>query len=421
MLRHKETPTSVLAAINIFGGIIFGYNTGNLNLSQDPMCLDYLECNKTDGITQTLFTTTLLLGATFGSLIGGVICDKYGRKIGMGVGSIIVICAAACNAIAPFYYLNLAVRVLLGFGVGLIGVVCPMYVHEMSNDRVASSLGTIFQMAVTIGISLAYGAGMAILLLIDSSLYSLQWKLQIGTGVIPAIVLLFISLRVPESTVWELNEDNTDTVSYGELFKGQNLGNMITGVVLAACLQLTGINIVMFQGSQILEKVPAIAANDTLKYGALLGIGIWNSLTTLTAVFLIDKVGSKTLLMVGTLLCVIADFALGFTFIEGLLPDDTQIITVLVAIAIYLVGFEAGIGCLFWVFANTLFDDDVREKASSIINATQWFFNLAINTTFPLMIKNLKETATFWIYGGIGILTLVYLFIKLPSDKKKSH
>jgi SP family arabinose:H+ symporter-like MFS transporter len=428
--HHRESfppvKLSLLTTINIVGGLLFGYNTGSIGPSIPPLCYSFFKGECSEG-NQALISSSLLLGAMLGSIAGGAICDRWGRKFGLWIGSILTICGALSQAFSVDFNFLLILRVLLGFGVGLTGVVCPLYVSEMSSyehEERQGFLGTLFQLAITVGIVLALLLGLIIRS--DNMHKSIQWRLIIGTGVLPGILLLCIGIVMRESTHWERtlmdnNESMTSILGDNhkkrccDIFSSAYLPQLFIGVVLAACLQLTGINVVMFFAPNILANVDSIKGNVQMQMVVHLCVGIWNSITTIVAVVMVERVGRKPLMIVGTLILTVANFIIASSkFFEG----DTNTAVVLIGLALFLLGFEMGPGCLFWVLVNELFPMDIRDNASSIINTLQWGFNLLITSVAPLMLRNIGVN-TFFIYGGVGIIVLIILQVYLKETAKK--
>jgi MFS family permease len=346
---------------------------------------------------------------------------------------VITICGAFSQAFSPRFWILIVLRCLLGFGVGLTGVVCPLYVSEMADldhEEKTGFLGTLFQLAITVGIVFAFLVGLIIRL--DSSLGDLQWRLIIGTGILPAILLLVIGVfLMPESTSWlrSVGNENASLDISGapsknccEILSRKHFKKFITGVMLAACLQLTGINVVMFFGGDILNKTP-IGENDVAVQLANLGIGVWNSITTIIGVALVGRMKRKTLIIAGTVILTGSNVLIGF---GGLLSKDptantfTAVVVVFIGLALFLLGFEIGPGCLFWVLVNEIFPPEIKEQGVGLVNLLQWGFNLLVTSVFPELISATSLATTFWIYAGIGVLVVIYLQLFLEETNDKS-
>jgi len=325
--------------------------------------------------------------------------------------------------------LVVALRVVLGFGVGLISVVCPLYVSEMSPTNKKGFLGALFQIAITVGIVIAFLVGLLVINAtsnkgehVSLNVEEFQWRFMMGTGVVPAILLLFLALFiVPESyVVSEIYHsiNNASKNNCFQLFHRRNIRSTVLGIMLAATLQLTGINVIMYYGVDILKNSLKIEDDPILALGLNLIVGIWNSVTTLIALFLVDRWGRRPLMLFGVITMTIA---LVFTSLTlQINPNDQFLLTVMmmIGLGLFLLGFEAGPGCLFWILMTEINQDETREIAASFINFLQWGFNLLITSVYPLLVQHIGLASTFWIYAGIGVLVSLYLIFELKETKQ---
>jgi len=269
---------------------------------------------------------------------------------------------------------------------------------------------------------------------------------MIGLGVFFPIILGF-------QTYFQMRQES-DAIEDPTLFVNQTdregalpvtVGNLLmhhpkqilTATMLGATLQLTGINAVMFYGPKIIKSAG-------FENGNLLNIyvGAWNFVTTLFAIFLVNKLGRRLLFLVGTALLTVALLGIGFTFTftETCAPpaNKTQlefdfmqfpqadppavcprVVGVSVGLAVFILGFEIGPGCLFWVLANEIFPRSFSDLGASYTNIVQWGFNLLVSSTFALL---QPESLGFYLFGGFGVICTIYLFFFLRvSDTPSSR
>jgi len=187
---------------------------------------------------------------------------------------------------------------------------------------------------------------------------------------------------------------------------------VILGIVFSATLQLTGINAVMFFGPSIIQRAGIKDA-----YALNIGVGAWNFLTTIIAIVFVERLGRKKLMIGGALLLTIALFFIGMSF--RVFSGSLQGWMVGLGLALYLMGFEGGPGCLFWVVVNEAFPVHVRGAGNSFCNIVQWGFNLLISTTFPIVINALGTgiDIVFYVYGGIGVVCILCLAVMQTETK----
>jgi len=426
----SEYPVVVLGLVNVFGGLLFGYNTGNMGPSLGPMCASFNVCN--DNLKLSLYTASILLGAMIGSLVGGMLCDYFGRKMTMMIASLLTITGAIVSAMSFVYYILIGIRVVLGFGVGLTGVVCPIYVAENAPSQKKGILGALFQLAVTVGIVLAFIVGLVTIYSTSGSgvdvpvaVEDFQWRFMIGTGIIPAFLLMFLAIVViSESKIWiDNNEDINSGISrqkgFFNLFKKKNIRSTLLGVVLAITLQLTGVNIIMYYGVQLLKEALQINNDPILVLVLNVIIGTWNAIATLVALFFVERVGRRPLMLFGVVCLTISLIfsTIVFKFFLGA-QKNVLIVLILVGLGLFLLGFESGPGGLFWTLITEITREEVKDQAASFINFLQWGFNLLVTSTFLILTNSIGLANTFLIYTIVSVIVTIYLFIELRETKK---
>jgi len=407
-----------LMLVNICGGLTFGYNTGViagvLNLDQ------WKERSEVD---RGLLTCSILVGAMFGSIIGGILIERLGRKLPMLFVSILTIIGSIGSSLVPPFWPILIFRLILGIGVGICAIVCPTYVSEMSTPEKKGSLGTLFQIAITVGIFISDVLGFAF----KSAIYNYRWMFSFGS--IPGVLLLLTYFFVPESTKWIqkksqmrnsfllINKNNGGKNEMGlKVLLSKSIGrfSLFIGIVLAINNQLTGINAFMFFSPSIFETAGITGGNSPM-IATIFLVG-WNVITTFISTFLIDRIGRRKLMLVGTLVMSISCVTLA---ILNLLIKGTALgVMSIILLFIFIAGFEASAGPLFWILVIEIFPIEMREIGSSILNAIQWIFNIALSFSFLSLVSLIGQSAIFFIFGGFGILCLIFMYIYLPETKQ---
>ncbi|KAL6079696.1 Metabolite transport protein [Balamuthia mandrillaris] len=428
--RRGESCMSLfnLASINIWGGFIFGYNTGIIALANKPIQTHFDLSTTLTGVV----AASILMGAMVGSVAGGLLCDLLGRKKVMLLACAFTIAGASTSAFAPNLWSLCVLRVLLGVGVGLCSTVCPLYVNEMSPSEKRGRLGTLFQLSITLSIFVADGVGYAFL-----QLPSYDWRAMLGFGVLPGLILLGYALfAMPESRIWLSKHQNnyrpledatydgdleitingeTDRGGWRSLFAPRNWKNVIWGIMMAVALQLSGINAVIYYAPNIFES--AGLTSDTASLLATLSVGGWNFVTTFLAVGLIDRFGRRPLFIIGGIIMGVADITLGFVTQYAPKPYDGYVS--IACVLIFILGFEGGIGTLFWVLITEYYPSSVKSQASGFVNVLQWGLNLLLTLTFLDAIDSIGLATTFWIFGGVNILAVIYSWFCLPETKSR--
>lgn len=407
--------THILAAVNIMGGLNFGYNTGviaGILTIWEDLGKEWHLSEAMQGIV----TASILIGALVGSMIGGPIADHFGRKKAVLLLAIITLTGAPFLAAAPNVWVVIGARAFLGLAVGMSGVICPMYVSESAPPESKGQLGILFQVAITVGILHAY--------LFNYALKNIKynWRVMFGCGAYPGLFLLAVWAVMPESPVWSLRRgvNNNETASLLKTNEtepplGARLGIFIRsralyiGLVLAVAQQLTGINAFMYYAG----KVFGSAGISNPNYPTI-GLGAWNAVSTLVGIPLVDRLGRRPLLVAGTLIMTVACFGLGvvYKYTHG----DAKGYLAIGLLFIFVLAFEIGDGPLFWIVAHELFTPEIKTVGASTLNAAQWLFNIALTLGFPTVDK-LIGSNVFYIFGLMGAIATIVLVIFLPETR----
>jgi len=409
---------ALLASINILGGLIFGYNTGIVAAALPLIGKVFTNVGDSTYL-QGVFSASILFGAMMGSLGGGPYCDRLGRKITIITLGVFATVGPIATALSPTLVIMLISRVVCGVGVGLATAVCPTYVSENAPPEKKGTLGTFFQLAITFGIFLSYLVGL--LKNIDKI-----YRLMFGLGAVPGGLILIAGLIMGESGPWlsrrvterdpllsrQIQSPRRHHGGVWDLFFGHARKSFAIGMLLAIAQQLTGINAVMYYAPSIFKS--AGLENPIIP---TIGVGLWNFITTFISTFLVDRLGRRPLLLAGTLAMALSTvvLAITFSFIHGTALAVLSIVFLLAFVA----GFETGEGPLFWVVCIELFDDDVRGSALSFLNATTWIFNLILTFAFLPLLGVIGQGGVFWIFSGVGIVSVVLMYFVLPETKRE--
>jgi len=193
----------------------------------------------------------------------------------------------------------------------------------------------------------------------------------------------------------------------------------LLGVVLAITLQLTGVNIIMYYGVQLLKEALQINNDPILVLVLNVIIGTWNAIATLVALFFVERVGRRPLMLFGVVCLTISLIfsTIVFKFFLGA-QKNVLIVLILVGLGLFLLGFESGPGGLFWTLITEITREEVKDQAASFINFLQWGFNLLVTSTFLILTNSIGLANTFLIYTIVSVIVTIYLFIELRETKK---
>jgi sugar porter (SP) family MFS transporter len=427
------------AAIAGLAGLLFGYDTGIIAGALLTITPDFNLTSFQSGMV----VGAVPIGAVFGAWFASRGADNYGRRSLILASAGIFIVGAVVSAISQESALLIISRVVIGFGIGVASAVAPVYISEIAPADMRGSLVTFFQLAVTIGILVAYLVGLAFSSVDDG------WRWMLGLGAVPAAFLFFGVLRLPPSPRWlimkgrhddavealrtvrtggeeaidlELEEikvsmeHDVDTSSWKDLRRPAIKAALLVGIGLAILQQITGINTVIYYAPTIIQDTGI--DSDSSAILASLGVGIINVLMTIVALRLLDKRGRREMLFIGVTAMSLALFLLGFAFI-----GDTGTWTTIIAVGslmLFVSGFAISLGPIFWLLNAEIYPLSVRSKAASAGTMTNWFFNFAVSLTFLPLIDLAGQTGTFWLYGAIGLVTLWFCWKFVPETKGRS-
>ncbi|MBS3904155.1 MAG: sugar porter family MFS transporter [Simkania sp.] len=409
------------------GGFLFGYNTaiiaGALLFIKEQFHLD----PQMQGWTVSI----ILLGALIAAMITGSLADRFGRRRTILLSALLFILGAILVARAPDNAMFMWGRFITGLGVGLVSVVAPMYLSEISSAKHRGSIVAIYQLAITIGILVAYGSNYAF----ASS--ENGWRMMMVWGAAPAVLQLLLSSYLPESPRWllgmgketkahevvkklhlrELLEEKISTEKrsrWAALFATPSIRwAFFVGIILAIFQQITGINAVIYYAPDIFQLV-GFPSNESAIL-ATVGIGGINVIATVFAVWLLDKVGRRMLLLVGLCGMTIALACISLAFyIKS--PGINTIS--MVALMGYVAFFAIGLGPVTWVILSEIYPLSVRGKAMSVATLVNWLFNYLLALTFIDIVNWFGTGMTFL---GFAVLCVICFFfvLKIPETKGK--
>ena len=191
---------------------------------------------------------------------------------------------------------------------------------------------------------------------------------------------------------------------------------VVIGVVMAVAQQLIGVNTVIYYAPTILKST-GLSTSSAITQA--LSVGITNVIFTIVAILILDKVGRRPLLIVGTIGCVIALTALGIFFASSTLKHDAPGIA-LVCLIVYIGSFAVGLGPVFWLMISEIFPLKVRSAAMSVSTVANWAANFVVSTFFLTLTGAITVEGTFWLYAGFGVAAIIFFALRLPETKNRS-
>jgi SP family galactose:H+ symporter-like MFS transporter len=427
----------VIAIVCGISGMLFGYDTGVISGAIDFITAQFMLSSFMTG----LVVSAVLIGALIGAFLGGTFADRYGRRNLILVAAIIFIASAIGTSLSPNVFILITGRIIVGIAIGMASFIAPLYISEMSPPRIRGSLVSFNQLFITIGIVISYGADYVLSLVLPV----IGWRFMFGLAAIPAIILFVAMIFMPSSPRWLVNDGMVDRAratlikirkkddvsdelndivtslnkqkgGRRELFSPLIKPAMIVGISLAIFQQVTGINTVIYYTPKIFQYA-GLPISESL-FGTIL-VGLVNVGFTLMALFLLDRVGRRKLLLIGLAGMSGTLVMLGVVFfLPGLLNQLGTL--AVIGVMAYVAFFAIGLGPVFWLLISEIYPLKVRGLAMSIVTEANWGSNFIIALTFLTLIQLLGRSGTFWLYAGVGIVALIFTFVYVPETKERT-
>ena len=417
------------------GGFLFGFDTAVISGAEQTI-QQYWNLNT---IEHGLTVSIALIGTVIGSLLGGYPCDKWGRKKTLYIIAVLYLVSSLGTALATNWYLFLVFRFLGGLGVGASSVTAPIYISEISPPSKRGMLVGLFQFNVVFGIVISYLSNYIIGLTGESS-----WRLMLGIQAVPSAVFLLLLQLVPESPRWLIlkkgkiesaraifnliepgsaeelirgivQKGKADNISDERqpLFSAKYKTPVLLAMLFAIFNQVSGINAIIYYAPRIFEMT-GLGKNSSLLSTA--GLGLMNFMFTLLAMGFIDKVGRRSLMMIGSAGLIITLSLVSYSFYH----QSFSVWSVPVFLFVYIAFFAFSQGAVIWVFISEIFPTQVRAKGQTLGSTTHWVMAAAIAFSFPYLAEKAGGGNTFLFFAIMMVLQLLFVWKLMPETKGKS-
>lgn len=425
---------SIVAAL---GGFLFGFDTAVISGAERAIQTNWQLTDFYHGLAVAI----ALYGTVLGALFGGLPADKWGRKPTLIFIGVLYFISALGSALAPEIYSFMIFRFIGGIGVGASSVVAPMYISEIAPAKNRGQLVALFQFNLVFGILVAYLSNY----LIGTANLQDAWRWMLGVEAIPAVIYTIMVLRVPESPRWlvikrnDLTQarailDKTDPdaaesiiqstfdenqlvqakSSFFDLFNPKFLSITGLAVMIAVFNQVSGINAIIYFAPRIFE-LGGISAENALF--STIGIGIVNLIGTMFGLFLIDRIGRKKLMLIGSIGYIISLGLISLNFM-GELTVEGPFLPIFVFI--FIASHAVGQGSVIWVFISEIFPNKLRARGQSLGSFTHWILAAVIANIFPYLASTLGPAYIFGFFCFMMILQLLWVIFIMPETKGKS-
>jgi len=447
VIRKHSLYLYLVCLVAALGGFLFGFDTAVISGTISLVKTDF----NLSPVSEGWFVSCALLGCIMGVSFSGKLSDNYGRKIVLIISAVLFLASAiGCMTSGSFAFL-IIFRLIGGLGIGVASMVSPLYISEFAPSRLRGMMVSLYQLALTIGIVLAYFSNAYLAAHTHvvygseemSRIFSTEvWRAMLGLGAVPAAVFLCCLFLVPESPRWlllnghenraqeilvkidgaaaaehEINSfkeqrDDKQT-SLKELFTPLYRKALWIGLLLPFLSQVCGINAVIYYGPRILEQA-GFTLNNAL--GGQVTIGLVNVIFTFVAIFTVDKWGRRPLLFAGIFGAVISLVIIGSLFALNITSGPWILIFILSFIACFAFSF----GPVCWVVVGEIFPTAIRGKAMALATLSLWIGNFLVGQLTPVMLEGLGSSWTFWLFALCCSPALVLTWKLIPETKGRS-
>lgn len=442
-----------LSLVAALGGFLFGYDTAVISGTISKVTAQF-------GLTTLQsgwYVGSALVGSIIGVVAAGAMSDKMGRKRTMIISAILFSISAIGCAVSANLDQLVIYRIVGGVGIGIVSIVSPMYISEVSVASHRGRMVSLYQLAITIGFLGAYLMNYYLLNL--SSTYTSsnpllmkifgteEWRGMLGAEAVPAIAFFIIIFLIPESPRWlitkgrdisaqktfnriykdpadvafQINEtklmlNTEEKANWKLLFQPGTFRIVLIGSAIAILGQFMGVNAVLYYGPTIFES-SGLSSGDSLFYQSL--IGLVNMGTTILALLIIDKIGRKKLVYFGVSGMIVSLVAIGFYFLLGSEMGISN--TFLLVFFLAYMFFTAGsISAVIFVFLSEMYPTKIRGMAMSIAGLSLWVGTFLIGQLTPWMLENLSAAGTFFLFAAMCIPYMLIVWKLMPETAGKS-
>ena len=409
-----------LAVVAAIGGILFGYDTAVISGTTEVVKMQFGLSTGGEG----WYVGCALIGSILGVLIAGMLSDFLGRKKTMLISAILFsVSAVGCAVCADFTQLVIF-RMIGGFGIGIVSIVSPVYISEVSPAGVRGTMVSLYQLFITIGFLLAYLMNFLILKGavpeaagsgLGARMFNQEyWRAMLGCEAIPDLLFLVLIFFIPESPRWlTVRGQRQDK---GEEWKFLREPGILKAVLIGSAIailgQFMGVNAVLYYGTKIFDD----AGFEDPLYSTVL-VGVVNMLTTVLALAIIDKVGRKQLVWWGVGGMIFCLLMIGLYFLPSTsLPTGFMLTFFL----LYVFCTAVSISAVVFVLLSEMYPNRVRGLAMSIAGFALWVGTYLIGQLTPWMLENLTPAGTFFLFAFMCVPYLVIMYRCVPDTTGKS-
>ncbi len=436
MIQRKVILWSVIVAL---GGFLFGFDTAVISGAEQAIQKYWSLSDLQHGFTISI----ALIGTVIGAFLGRIPADALGRKKALVIIALIFLFSSLGTALATNWYLFIVLRFAGGLGVGASSVIAPIYISEISPAAVRGRLVVLFQFNIVFGIVIAYLSNVCILYLMGSGFHD-SWRYMLGIMAIPSLAFLLLLKLVPESPRWLLlhqaqqdkaiqilqiinptgfkqdlesiinsNMEDAKENAGGDIFTSRYRFPAMLAILFAFFNQVSGINAIIYYAPRIFEMTGLGKSTSLI---STLGLGVVNLLFTMLAIFFIDTMGRRKLMLIGSFGLILTLGLVSYSFYTKSFSGYY----VTCYLLFYIAFFAFSQGAVIWVFISEIFPNQVRAKGQTLGSFSHWVMAALIAFSFPYFAEKLGGGNTFLFFTVMMVLQLLFVWKIMPETKGKS-
>ena len=430
--------SAIVAAV---GGLIFGFDTAVISGANAALKKQFHLDDGGLGATVAIAT----VGTIIGALIGGRSADRFGRRKLLFFIGILYVLGALGTALAPSHLVLMIFRFIGGIGVGLSSVCAPIYTAEIAPARVRGRLVGLVQFNIVLGILVAYLSNYIVAQIVHDP--QIAWRWMLGVMVVPSVLFLVFLMTVPETPRWLMakgHEEKAIAISrrlcntveesdeqiqeirdqlaaagsqatLSQFFTRRYFKVIALAFFIAMFNQLSGINAILYYAPEVMKQA---GADDNAALLMSVAVGLMNLIATMAALTVIDRIGRRSLMIVGSIGYLVSmGFLTAVMFMFQGHFNSTSSTLVLVGLLVFIAAHAFGQGSVIWVFISEIFPTRVRGLGQSLGSLTHWVFAAITTYAFPPIIGAWGGGWAFSIFLVCMFGQLVWVLTKMPETK----
>ena len=395
-----------LSFVAALGGILFGYDTAVISGTIAAVGEQF----QLDAMAKGWYVGCALVGSIAGVAVAGWLSDRFGRKPTMLFSSVLFSVSAIGCAFCMGFTDLVVYRIIGGLGIGIVSIVSPVYISEISPERMRGAMVGLYQLAITMGFVLAYLVNY--LLLVNLHVDEL-WRVMLGAEAVITLFFFAVIFFIPESPRWLVARGAVSRrIPWAELKKPGIVRAMAIGCAIAILGQFMGVNAVLYYGPEIFANAGFAAADSS--FSTVL-VGLVNMFSTILAVFLIDRVGRKGLIYFGVSVMIVCLVAIGIMF-----QQHVKGLAFVSVFLVYIFAQAISISAVVFVLLSEMYPNRVRGVAMSVAGFALWVGTYLIGQFTPWCMSTLGSSGTFYFFAAMCVPYMLIMWRLVPETTGRS-